>query len=69
MKSLAERRLLSLSIFLYKVLNNCYDVPELLARCNFRVPARVTRNHHFFAPDFHRTNYGQSSTMYQAMDL
>lgn len=48
--------------FLYKIFNNLFDCPDLLARFSFRVPSRVTRNNSefFHVPISHRNFFDRS---------
>ena len=50
-------------LFLYKLLNNMLNAPEILARVNFNVPLRVTRQKHLFYVHSHTTNYGLTCPM------
>jgi len=44
---LADRRRFYNRIFLNKLLSGSVDIPSLLAKINFKIPTRYTRNSHF----------------------
>lgn len=52
------RRVKADVIFLFKLVNNLIDCPELLSQVGLRAPARQTRSTELFALKFHRCNYG-----------
>lgn len=59
--SLSARRTYLDLIFLYKIINSLFDVPELLSLVGLSVPQRVFREHGLLAVNYHRTNYGYNS--------
>lgn len=63
---LAARRTLLDLLFLYKIVNNQIDCPEILHQLSFGVP-RNTRRPQLFARSFHPTNYLYYSTMPRLM--
>lgn len=59
--SLRGRRLISASLFLYKLLNNLIDCPYLLSKIPFYTPRIAARNHNYFYLPNVRINVGYFS--------
>lgn len=62
--TLKTRRTYLQRLFIFDLLENNIDCPELLTRLRFNVPARTTRRTEFFRRSTHRTQYGQNSPLY-----
>nr|CAH7756779.1 unnamed protein product [Callosobruchus chinensis] len=62
--SLDNRRKVHSLVFLFKLLNNSHDCPELLERLNFNCPKFSTRNAYTFYLNVPRTNLLLHSPMY-----
>lgn len=60
---LEQRRIISDLVFLYKVLRNYYDSPELTSFVHYHVPSRQTRNRQLLHSGAFRTNIGKNSPM------
>ena len=48
--------------FLFKIINNGLDCPDLTSRINLFVPTRSTRDRCLFKVDFYRNNYRAHAT-------
>src|SRR5699024_2333248 len=57
LQALNVRRQFSAIIFIYKLLNNYIDAPEILALIRFYVPQYPVRKVPFFSLISHKTNY------------
>ena len=68
LQSLEVRRKMQDVMFLYKILNNFINAPELLQRIFFRCPGR-TRSQELFGRRHHSTNYVANSTMERIQTL
>lgn len=54
------RRRINLNVlFVFDLLRNRLDAPDLLSRIRLKIPVRSFRSAEFFVIDFHRTDYGQ----------
>lgn len=60
-QTLERRRKVSAIIFMYKILNNMINAPDLLSQINFYAPAYRTRSPLSFYIDNTRTNYYSNS--------
>jgi hypothetical protein len=69
LNSLADRRVNANLSFLYKLLNNSIDAPDLLSEVNFRVPNLHSRSPAPFYVPFHHTNYGRNQPIHRMMRL
>ena len=56
-KSLNTRRITCNLIFLFKLINNFIDCPELLELINFKYPSRLTRTKQLFYIDNYKSRY------------
>lgn len=65
LQSLEQRRQISDSMFLYKLLNNQISSPELVECISLRQPVSTTglRNNHLFHFQFSPTNYRRNSPL------
>lgn len=59
--SLANRRVLLQRLFVFDILNNNVDCPELLSKLQINVPPRSTRRADFLRLPLHRTLFGQNN--------
>ena len=55
--------------FIYKLLNNLIDVPDLLNMIKFRVPQHLTRIKSLFYIDFAVTNYVKASPLHEILNV
>jgi hypothetical protein len=55
--TLENRRIINDLIFLYKIVNNLFDSPDLVQNIMFRVPTRFTRSQESFYIENHSSNY------------
>lgn len=62
--TLKERRICTDLIFLYKIVNNMFDSPELLRLINFHVPSRTVRQN----LPYHSNNSGTNSDINSVMN-
>lgn len=61
--TLRDRRTLLQRLFIFDLLENNIDCPELLSRLRFNAPERVTRRMEFFRQPLQRTQYGQNNPL------
>lgn len=66
--SLANRRVISQLIFLYKVIHNFIDCSDILDRVNFHVPRLSSRHRALFSTSTPRTNVQRFSPLFQVCD-
>lgn len=69
MKSLENRRRVIVLVFLYKLIHNLMDCPELLSKINFRIPRLEARQNLLFYCPTNRTNILKKSPVYSMMEL
>lgn len=62
-KSLTDRRVEFYVTFIYKLLNNVIDAPDLLAKLYLAVPPFYSRNPQTFKTNFHTTNCSYASSL------
>lgn len=65
--SLALNRNLNDIVFVFKLVNNLIDCPDLLKMINFHVPSRSLRKSPHFTTFIHKSNYTQYSPVNRAM--
>ena len=68
-KSLTDGRVEFDVTFIYKLLNNDIDAPDLLAKLFLAVPSFYSRNPQTFKTNFHTTNYGYAAPLIVLVDL
>lgn len=56
-------------VFLYKILHNMINSPELLEKINFRINIRNTRSHLTFKLNRQRTNLGEFSSIHRMQSM
>lgn len=69
LKSLKHRRDIADIVFLFKLLNNLIDCPDLVSQISLRVRGRTTRNTNLFATQFFRTNIGNNCPMNRILNI
>ena len=62
--TLANRRTMLQQLFIFDLLENNVDSPELLSQLRFNVPPRITRRTEFFRPAMYRTVFAQNNPFY-----
>lgn len=69
MKSLKHRREIADAIFLFKILNNLIDCPDLISLINFKIKAKQTRNNDLFALKTFKSNIGKNCPINRMLSL
>ena len=69
MDSLQNRRIVSCSIFMYKLMNQVINVPSLSNQLVYNESIYQTRNRHTFVQPPHSTNYGMNEPLTRLVKL
>lgn len=69
LQSLQSRRLSICCMFVFDILSNRMDVPNLLSLLNLNVPCRVFRQQRVLRLQYHRTDYGASEPIHNLSSI